>query len=921
MKILYFVRRVYKRIRNHLYNQNIQKFLFTSCIAVTAAALLLSGFISYNTMKKSVYSSIEEYYKTNNAQVRERFFHSSKEIRDFSERLARDSAFIESLKYYGGADIVKQYDLYKDLKNAIYNKKIFYNDIHSIDIYYKNYKFSSISSNVYKIPRNIKEMDLFKSIVADGQTKMFDIIDDKEMNIYTSSMSFAAVIRDSEDDNPIGLAIIVMNENWLDKIFGSNNVVLYNKGLIWSSRDEFNNLGSEIGKVIKNDFGEGDIFTEQQKYRLYYTKTDYQDLYIGSIMEYSFYNEQYKKAIKWLLITFAVISVLSFYLSKKLSGFITKPINRLIKEIELYGVNAKANINDMVFDKRINLRRSIAYYYTFMIFLSVFIFVSSFSLINLKIINENITKISSLSVEQAVNDLDSFIEMNDRMSINLAYSEAFHNYLTQQGGLNNTYIYDVKKEIEKFFTITDRVFDVNFFDMDGAMNFSTLLSLNTRLGEDVKQKITDNKGKVHWKLLDKDLNNRNVLTQTRLIMNVKPQKGVFELNKKLGFLQVSFEESELEDFYRNLNHNGNSAYITDQNGIIISHLSKQLVGMDSKFRPDSDRYTIIKNSESGSKTLFIALKSKQLPMYVIYEAQMNNAFTGSNNVITPGIILLAVFLIISMLYGNKVSHFIVYQLSFVQAKMFSGNIDNFRLPIKSIHINEIKFMAATFNEMSNRINELIEKVYIGEIKRKDLDMSVLQAQINPHFLCNTLETINCFIDNDQPDDAKAMMTLLKNLFNVWVHDDSIPIALEEEIMYTRSYIEIQKRRFVNMIMDEWFIDDTLNECKIPKFVLQPVVENCLYHGNAERRSQIAINVYCFEMDGNVILRVVDNGDGMDKERLTEVRDYLKGESGDSSIGLYNVNKRIKIFYGEQYGITIDSKPDKGTIVDIIFPRT
>lgn len=920
MKSFNDLKRIPRRIRNFIYNQNLQKFLFITCISITAAILILSGCVAAFTIRYTVFHSVEDYYSSNHTQVRDRFFSASKEIRDFAERFAGDETLLKYTADYANADIIGRYDMFNKIKDFLNNAKVFYNDIYTIQVYFKNYRFQDYSDQILKTHADVVETELFKK-VRDKQAVMLASIADKELELYTSSISFVSLMQDGAG-NPIGIVVVIMKDDWLNKIFGTgNNVILYGNNLIWSSRNEFYRIVGEIGKALKYDYGAEDIDADSRQYRIYYTKTDYKDLYIISVMDYSSYVKQYNSALNWLFISLAIVAVLSFSLSKGLAHVITKPVYKLIKAMELYGITAKANMNDRVFDNRRSFRKGIILYYAAMISLSVLIFLSSFSIINQKITFDNIAKMSILSVNQAVNDLDYFIEMNERMSINLAYNDLVHGYLTKSGEINNIDIYNLKSEIDKFFITNGHVFDVNLYSMDGEVKFSTLLSLNTRLDNNVSEKIIGYKGKAYWEFLDKDLYNRNVITQTRLVMNIKPKEDIFELYKKVGFLKVAINEDTFEDFYRNLNRDGNNAFIADQNGIIVSHFSKQLIGMDSNFRPNNkDNYFRISDIGNGQKNLFIAYKSKRLPIYVIYEARLNGFLESLNNIIIPGALLFIGALIFSILFGGKVSYFIVYQFSVIQANIFSGNIEASEISSKSIHISEIKFMASTFNEMTKRINELIESVYVSEIKRKDLEMSVFQAQINPHFLCNTLETVSGFIDNNERENAKDVMILLRNLFSAWVHDYNMPIPIKEEIKYTQSYIEIQKRRFINMIKDEWLIDDDLIDCKIPRFLIQPVVENCIYHGNPERSKQLEINVYCFETDGIIILRIADNGDGMSGERLGEVRGYLNEGSGEGSIGLYNVNKRIKIFFGEKYGIKIESKLKKGTIVDIIFPK-
>lgn len=235
--------------------------------------------------------------------------------------------------------------------------------------------------------------------------------------------------------------------------------------------------------------------------------------------------------------------------------------------------------------------------------------------------------------------------------------------------------------------------------------------------------------------------------------------------------------------------------------------------------------------------------------------------------------------------------------------------------------DEISELAEGFNTMAGNMQGMIQKIKEDEQKMRRVDLRLLQEQINPHFLYNTLDTIVWLIEGNEADQAVNMVVTLSAFFRQVLNKGKELITISEEEQHIRSYLEIQSMRYHDILEYDIQIDQSLSDYQILKLTLQPVVENALYHGIKYKRAKGYIHVNG-QMDGNLIrLTVRDNGAGMEKEELEELRNEVSRpcQETEKGFGLANVNERIHMYFGEEYGIEIHSVKDRGTVVEITIP--
>ena len=234
---------------------------------------------------------------------------------------------------------------------------------------------------------------------------------------------------------------------------------------------------------------------------------------------------------------------------------------------------------------------------------------------------------------------------------------------------------------------------------------------------------------------------------------------------------------------------------------------------------------------------------------------------------------------------------------------------------------EVGTFSESLNTMIDKINELLQQVTDEQIRLRKAELELLQAQINPHFLYNTLDTIVWLAEGGDPKQVVGMVKSLSDFFRASLNQGKEVVTVREELVHVRSYLEIQQVRYQDIMTYNIDVSEDVYACLIPKITIQPLVENALYHGIKNKRGMGTITITGAVCDGKCILKVTDNGIGMDADRLKKINDRINGIDAkkDEIFGLSNVNERIQLKFGKEYGITISSIYGDGTCVDIVLP--
>ncbi|MBN1265360.1 MAG: sensor histidine kinase [Anaerolineales bacterium] len=288
-------------------------------------------------------------------------------------------------------------------------------------------------------------------------------------------------------------------------------------------------------------------------------------------------------------------------------------------------------------------------------------------------------------------------------------------------------------------------------------------------------------------------------------------------------------------------------------------------------------------------------------------------------------IVLAAVLIFSSLAAWVISESIyspIKKLHDVTATISNEDLD---VLLRGEYHDEITKLSLTFNSMVNRINALLESKVEEQKNLKKAELRTLQAQITPHFLYNTLDTLIWLAEGGQNEDVVEIVKALSDFFRIGLSKGEDWITLREEIQHTRSYLTIQQMRYSDILDFEIRINPEILDSTVLKLTLQPLVENAIYHGIKKSRGGGKIIVSGEKLDNQTMrLSVIDTGAGFPPERLAQIRSEIENFSQEvrikeSGFGLENVNKRIRLYYGEGYRLQIDSTYMERTCVSITVP--
>lgn len=235
--------------------------------------------------------------------------------------------------------------------------------------------------------------------------------------------------------------------------------------------------------------------------------------------------------------------------------------------------------------------------------------------------------------------------------------------------------------------------------------------------------------------------------------------------------------------------------------------------------------------------------------------------------------------------------------------------------------DEVGVLSKSMNQMIEKINELLSQITKEQIRIREAELELLQSQINPHFLYNTLDTIIWLAEGGDQKRVVDMVKSLSAFFRTSLSRGHDIIPIREELLHAKSYLEIQQFRYQDILEYEIDVPEQFGEYTIPKITIQPLIENALYHGIKNKRGGGRIVIHGEQRGDDIVISVTDNGIGMTPERLAEVSVALTGGTHfDNAVyGLYNVNERIKLKFGDKYGITLHSVYNEGSTCDILLP--
>lgn len=360
-------------------------------------------------------------------------------------------------------------------------------------------------------------------------------------------------------------------------------------------------------------------------------------------------------------------------------------------------------------------------------------------------------------------------------------------------------------------------------------------------------------------------------------------------------------------------------FIMDQKGNIVYHPQQQLIYAGLKSEETDEIYM----SEDGAFTkdgiIYTMRTLENYEWRIVGVSYVEELITSKVWEMIP--IVLSLFFLVVI--TTAIASIVLANMFSKPAKKLALAMRNFENEGESFTFQavegsyEIDELSTSFGHMVVRIQELMERVRQEEISLRKTELNALQAQINPHFLYNTLDSIAWMCEEGRNKEAVEMVNALAKLFRISISKGHELITIEREVVHAQSYLQIQKFRYKNQFSYIFEVEDSCKEYLCNKITLQPLIENAIYHGlDMSEHGEIHVAVY--EKDDDIIMTVTDNGIGMEQSQCESI---LKTDSNSNNgIGIKNVNDRIRIYFGEKYGLSITSELDEGTRIEIRIPK-
>jgi two-component system, sensor histidine kinase YesM len=443
--------------------------------------------------------------------------------------------------------------------------------------------------------------------------------------------------------------------------------------------------------------------------------------------------------------------------------------------------------------------------------------------------------------------------------------------------------------------------------------------------EEYLSKYNGNKEGFYWRNIHEDqvFNEDNkVMSIFRLIDKNRSSKGIVLFNLRAEFFEQVLNKSLI----------GENGYLTliSPDGIYESKKVKKKYKLDKptlnsiqSLKDDDGKFTYENVEGEDMIVIYDTLSSNNWKIAAVIP---QNEILNKVNYIKGFTILLVVLMILSaVILTNIVGKYISDPFKKMAKQMGMINKKNLDLDFEMSGPEEMKILHTGFKELIVRINNLMDQIRLEQEEKRQLEFAIMHAQINPHFLYNTMYSIKGLCDMGLNKDASQMISALASFFRIGISKGRDIISIHDEMEHIQHYLFIQEMRYGDDFSYEIEIDKEIISYNIIKLSLQPLIENAIYHGVKQKRGQGKITIRGYQVKDIIHLEVEDNGNGIEPQKLKDILLEIETSNQEKKkyigIGLQSVNERIKIHFGNQYGLTIASEPGNGTVVSIKIPKT
>ena len=539
---------------------------------------------------------------------------------------------------------------------------------------------------------------------------------------------------------------------------------------------------------------------------------------------------------------------------------------------------------------------------------------------------ENSSEYTHTIIQQMNQNIDSYIDYMENIAYLISSNEDVQDYLFDEK-IDNEGRYRILNQLQTILDSRSDIRNVGIISKNGRM-------LINDGSKSVNQDLDLNTQEWYATALEKP--NGPILTSSHVQHIISGERPwVITLSRGIRDRSGSGEKEGV--FFIDLNYSAISelcdqstvgtkgyAFILDAKGNIVYHpqqqqLYNELQTENISLIMDTDEDTVLTGTGNDGK-LYSISRSEKTGWTVVDCTNVKELLSKSRQAQSVYVLTAIILVIVALLFSRFMARSITLPIQKLRDSMKKVQEGDFSVSDVVVDSkNEIGSLTKSFDVMTHRIHELMEQnVHEQEEKRKS-ELKALQSQINPHFLYNTLDSIIWMAEGKKNEEVVLMTASLARLLRQSISNEDEVVPIANEVEYARGYLTIQKMRYKDKLEFQIEVDSSILYIPLIKLVLQPIMENAIYHGLKYKESKGLLIVKGFMKDGNAVLQVIDDGVGMDEETLAHIYDKHKVNYHSNGVGVYNVQKRLKLYYGEDYGITYTSELGKGTTATITIP--
>lgn len=548
-----------------------------------------------------------------------------------------------------------------------------------------------------------------------------------------------------------------------------------------------------------------------------------------------------------------------------------------------------------------------------------------------KAIYENSIHYTTQIIEQVNRDIDAYIDYMENISSVIATSSDVSLYLFDDNQTAKQYAQEKERILTQFHTIMESRSDI--------YNIAVVADNGKYIVNNGKEELTEY---IDIKSLDwyqetmrasggiavSSSHVQNaiqssyqwVITLSRALVNNRT-------GEKEGLFFVDLNYSAISNLCIS-NQIGNKGYVflIDADGNIVYHPKQQLLygGLQTEKTDEvmNCETNYFFTEEDAERRLYTMSRSEKTGWTAVGVAYSSELLKNTKQAQLMHLLVAAGLLLGVLILSNRLSQELTKPIRQLRDGMSTIEEGNFETRVDIEVENEIGSLARSFNMMTDRIHALIEQNFYEQEQKRKSELRALQAQINPHFLYNTLDSIIWMAEDEKNEEVVVMTAALARLLRQSISNEQEQVTIEQEIDYVRSYLTIQKMRYKDKLEYEIEAEPEILPVQIVKFTLQPLVENAIYHGIKYKETKGTICIRGYVKDKQAQITVEDDGAGMDEQQIQRILEDTANENARTSgVGVANVQKRLQLYYGEEYGISYTSEVGKGTTALVTIPMT